>query len=381
MLGGIEADPDQIARRGLIVAEVDTPGSGGRVDAAGQHQEPAGHPPLRRSSLARAGGNPRLLPVIAVLPSFEDEPGIAAQTGAAEACGIGDRGRWLDQAVQHDALEIRRRLHPVRRPFEAWPLRHRAHDIRGDDDDELGLLALKARGAEQRADDRQVAQPGNLLISVLILSWISPAIAKLSPLPRRIVVSARRTVSAGISRSPTRIAPWVESWLTSGRTLIAIRSVDRTVGTKSSRTPNGLNSIVIVEPLPPELFCGDRDRELAAGEETGGLARDRRQVGLREDRDEALLGQRVDDIIDVYAVRVHATPGTLGTAVYSLSAIARLPSRIPATAGVRRVAAFTANVRPVASPNAKEPGFTIASQLKPSCFVMVRWTSATQPAG
>ena len=60
------------------------------------------------------------------------------------------------------------------------------------------------------------------------------------------------------------------------------------------------------------IVLRDRDRELAAGQKTGGLARDRRQVGLREDRDEALLGQRVDDIVDVYTARVHAPQRQVG---------------------------------------------------------------------
>src|SRR5436190_2042240 len=72
-------------------------------------------PAVAPSNLPRIGATPRPLPVIAVLPSFEDEPGIAAQAGAAEARRVGGRGRRLYQAIEHDALEIRRRLHPVRR--------------------------------------------------------------------------------------------------------------------------------------------------------------------------------------------------------------------------------------------------------------------------
>ena len=74
MLGRIAADPDQIARRGLIIAEIDTPGSGGRVDAAGQHQEPAGHTAVAPRSRAGTGANPRPLPVIAVLPYSKMNP-------------------------------------------------------------------------------------------------------------------------------------------------------------------------------------------------------------------------------------------------------------------------------------------------------------------
>jgi hypothetical protein len=54
-------------------------------------------------------------------------------------------------------------------------------------------------------------RPGNLLMSVLVPFWISPAIAKLSPLPSSIEVCARRTVSAGIVMLLSVIAPCVES--------------------------------------------------------------------------------------------------------------------------------------------------------------------------
>ena len=78
--------------------------------------------------------------------------------------------------------------------------------------------------------------------------------AKLWPLPSSTVVSARRTVRAGMVSVPPRIgtltAPVLESWLTSGRTRRLSRVGDSTVGTTARLTPNCLNSTVIVaEPL------------------------------------------------------------------------------------------------------------------------------------
>ena len=74
--------------------------------------------------------------------------------------------------------------------------------------------------------------------------------AKLWPLPNSTVVSARRTVSAGIVSVPPAIgtltAPLVESSLTSGRTRRLSRLGDSTVGTTARLTPNCLNSTVIV---------------------------------------------------------------------------------------------------------------------------------------
>ena len=72
--------------------------------------------------------------------------------------------------------------------------------------------------------------------------------AKLWPLPSSTVVSARRTVSAGmwITRMPSGrlIAPLSDSSLTSGRTLRFSRPGAITVGTKARLTPNCLNSMV-----------------------------------------------------------------------------------------------------------------------------------------
>jgi hypothetical protein len=72
--------------------------------------------------------------------------------------------------------------------------------------------------------------------------------AKLSPLPSSIVVSARRTVSAGtwMEELPavSCTAPWFVSWLTSGLTCRLMRPDDSTVGTKTSFTPYCLKVMV-----------------------------------------------------------------------------------------------------------------------------------------
>ena len=41
--------------------------------------------------------------------------------------------------------------------------RRRLHEIRRDDDDQLGLVALELAAAEEQAEDRKVAKPGKLL--------------------------------------------------------------------------------------------------------------------------------------------------------------------------------------------------------------------------
>ena len=96
----------------------------------------------------------------------------------------------------------------------------------------------------------------------------------------------------------TLTAPLVVSWLTSGRTRRLSRVGDITVGTTARLTPNVLNSTVMVVCAVGGI-AGDRDRELAAGQEARGLAGQRREVRLRQDGDQLIGRQRVDDAVDV----------------------------------------------------------------------------------
>ena len=72
---------------------------------------------------------------------------------------------------------------------------------------------------------------------------------KLWPEPSSTVVSARRVVSAGISKPLSVIAPSEVSSDTSGRTRIEMRPPSSTVGVKARLTPYSLNSIAV--PLIP----------------------------------------------------------------------------------------------------------------------------------
>src|SRR5690606_29169577 len=72
--------------------------------------------------------------------------------------------------------------------------------------------------------------PGSLSIVLWALLLIRPAIMKLWPEPSSTVVSARRTVSAGMVKLLIVTAPWLDSSDTSGRTRIEIRPLASTVG-------------------------------------------------------------------------------------------------------------------------------------------------------
>ena len=96
----------------------------------------------------------------------------------------------------------------------------------------------------------------------------------------------------------TLTAPLVESWLTSGRTRRFSRR-RRQHGRDHRQADAELLELDGDRGAAVAGAAGDRDRELAAGEEAGGLARLRRQVRLGEDGDELIGRQRVDDAVDV----------------------------------------------------------------------------------
>ena len=134
----------------------------------------------------------------------------------------------------------------------------------------------------------------------LVCSWIMPAIASEPPEGISTVVSARRVLIDGMVNEVVWLAPtdcarvsWlsVESSETSVMTLRLMRPSDRTTGVKFRPTPNFFHWIWYWQfPTAPVVVAvagvAGRDREFAAGQEVGALARDRGQVRL---------GQRADD--------------------------------------------------------------------------------------
>ena len=93
--------------------------------------------------------------------------------------------------------------------------------------------------------------------------------------------------------------------LTSGATTMLMTPSASTVGVKARLTPNGFHSTVIaLLPLAAAAAAlHDRHRELAAGEEARGLARQRDQGRLGERGDRALLLERVEGDVEILAER------------------------------------------------------------------------------
>ena len=80
----------------------------------------------------------------------------------------------------------------------------RLRQVRGHHHQQLGLVALVADRAEQRAQDRQVAEERDALDRATARGpTASPAIAKLWPSVSRTVVSLCREVRPGIEKPPT----------------------------------------------------------------------------------------------------------------------------------------------------------------------------------
>jgi hypothetical protein len=80
----------------------------------------------------------------------------------------------------------------------------RMHDVGRHDDDQLALVLLEVRGTEQRPQDRQIAKARVFLQDGVAAVLQQAADREASPLPSSIVVSARRTVSAGIRQAVHR---------------------------------------------------------------------------------------------------------------------------------------------------------------------------------
>jgi hypothetical protein len=104
-----------------------------------------------------------------------------------------------------------------------------------------------------------------------------------------------------------------DSSLTSVDTRRLMRPSESTTGVKPRPTPNGLNSTFRVTS-PSVSRAADGDRELAAGQELGGLARHRGQRRLRQGPDKAVAFHGLDHRIDLVSLSrnlaIHTGPLT-----------------------------------------------------------------------
>ena len=95
---------------------------------------------------------------------------------------------------QVDVIRLKRRIERGRQMLART---HGLHEMRGHDDDEIGLALLEVGRSEERADHRHVAEPGELIDALRILTCSKPAIAKLCPSRSSTAVCALRSVKEG----------------------------------------------------------------------------------------------------------------------------------------------------------------------------------------
>ena len=246
-----------------------------------------------RAGAARADESMIVVMTMAPLP-----PAGAHSKMKPIAALIGAGGRRLPfDAV--DAVEVAEEDRLRRRSAAAKPwsgrgerrARHRLDEIGRDDDDELGLVALEVAAAEERAEDRQLAeagQPADRLADVVLEQAAEDHRAARGQLERGLGAA---DLEAGNATMPeASMAPSCDSSETSVLTRRLMRPSDSTTGVKPSATPNGLKVMVM---LPVGVAAG-RHRELAAGEEGGDLAGDRGQRRLGQGAEEAGLLERLD---------------------------------------------------------------------------------------
>lgn len=89
---------------------------------------------------------------------------------AAAAChvvGVALLALGIAHQKEVDVIRLKRR---IERGRQMLPWTHGFHEMRGHDDDEIGLALLEVGGSEEGAKNRHVANPRNLIDALRILS-------------------------------------------------------------------------------------------------------------------------------------------------------------------------------------------------------------------
>ena len=161
-------------------------------------------------------------------------------SAAGHIVGISLLTLGIAHQEQVDVVGLKRRVE--RRP-EMLSRTHRPDEMRGDDDDKIGLVLLEVGGAKKRAKDWQVANPGQLIDGLGRLRLSRPAMAKLCPSRSSTAVWALRSVKDGT------VVPFmlrllaVFTSVTDGFSCKLIMPLLSTVGVKSRPTPYCFHSI------------------------------------------------------------------------------------------------------------------------------------------
>ena len=141
--------------------------------------------------------------------------------------------------------------------------------------------------------------PGIFCIVEFTELFISPAIANVCPLFSSISVSVRRVLRAGMRKPFSTMALPKSSVLTSGRTFRCTR-LPLTIGSEVQADAELL--VLDGDRHAAAAALGDRNRELAAGEEAGFLAALGDQVRLGQALEQSLRLQRLDHDAEVVLV-------------------------------------------------------------------------------
>ena len=204
-------------------------------------------------------------------------------------------GAAAELAQFEDALEVVRRAVGVAGRVQSGRVAHRADDVGGHDDDQLGLRALEAVRAEQRAEDRDVTQAGGGLgdLRGLVRQQAGDGEA---------LAGAEFDGGVGAAHGEGRDADGhvgVEHRGDAVR-LVELADFRADVQADSAGRDHGghegqADAVLLEVDRDGVVAGGDRDGELAADQEAGRLAAHGDQVGLRQHVDQLVLAERVDD--------------------------------------------------------------------------------------
>ncbi len=222
---------------------------------------------------------------------------LAAAAGVSRASAARD----FRLAEQEEVLVVRRQRVVGRRPDHVARPR-RTHQMRRHDDDEIGLVLLIGLRREQRAQHRHAAEPGQLLDLVLGVGLQQTA-------DREALAVAQFDRGRGAAHDQRRHRDRARHRHGMGGVDRAHFRLDLHVDqatAKHGRRESQADAIFFVIDGDLALVAGHRDRIFAAGQEAGGVAGERDQIGLGQTAGDALLLKRVDQHVGRHAVCHHA---------------------------------------------------------------------------
>src|SRR5476649_1839925 len=199
------------------------------------------------------------------------------------------RPRRFDLAHQ-EQIDVVDRKRVIERRCDDVARTGRTNEPRSDNDGEIGLVLLIRGAAKQRAQNRDVADPGQLRYRVL------PSALQQSADHEALAVTqldGRR--GAAYNQRRNRDAGYLHRM--AGVELADLRfdlEIDQTVA-QHRRREGQADTIALVFDRNLSERAWNGNRKLTAGKETCGVAGERDQIGLGQAAREALLLERIDN--------------------------------------------------------------------------------------